>query len=201
MRILGIKSIVVKKRKPYTYYKTDNSKEYPNLLQQDFYSSSPGSKWVGDITYIYTINHGWIYLATVMDLFDRSIIGYAFSKSMATSITINALNMAIENRSFSNLVFHSDRGSQYTSKLYEDTLTELGIIHSYSKKGYPYDNSSMESFNSILKKELVYNSKYYDFSDASYSISEYINWYNNCRIHSYLGYQSPYSFFLNHCSI
>lgn len=198
MKLLGIRSIVIKKRRPSISYKFDHSKSYPNLLQQDFYALKPGSKWVGDITYIYTVHHGWVYLATVMDLFDRSIIGFDFSKSMSTSIAINALNMAISNRSISNLIFHSDRGSQYTSNLFEKTLLDLNIKHSYSKKGYPYDNSSMESFNSLLKKELVYTTKYFTFHEAKSSILDYIHWYNNIRIHSYLDFVSPSSFFINY---
>lgn len=196
MKSLNIRSIVTKKRKPYISYKIDNSKSYPNLLNQDFFANRPGSKWVGDITYIYTTKHGWIYLATVLDLFDRNLIGYSFSKSMSSQIVIDALNMAISNRSFSNLIFHSDRGSQYTSNAFESLLSSLNISHSYSKKGYPYDNSSMESFNSLLKKELVYNVNYFDFEQAYSSICDYINWYNNIRIHSYLNYLSPSNFFL-----
>lgn len=198
MKVLGIKSIVTKKRKPSISYKIDNSKSYPNLLQQDFYANKPGSKWVGDITYIHT-SQGWLYLATVLDLFDRNLIGYSFSKKMDSSIVVDALNMAISNRPFSNLIFHSDRGSQYTSNVYENMLSNLGIKHSYSKKGYPYDNSSMESFNSLLKKELVYNTNYFSFDCAIDSILDYINWYNNFRIHSYLNYLSPSAFFLNYC--
>lgn len=198
MKSLNIRSIVTKKRKPYLSYKTDNSKVYPNLLEQDFFANTPGSKWVGDITYIYTVKHGWVYLATVMDLFDRNLIGYSLSKSMSSQIAIDALNSAIANRPFSNLIFHSDRGSQYTSNSFEALLSNLNIKHSYSKKGYPYDNSSMESFNSLLKKELVYNVKYYDFDHALSSICDYINWYNNIRIHSYLGFVSPSTFYINH---
>lgn len=203
MKFLNIKSCVTRKFKPVSSSKKpiDNSNK-KNLLNQDFNASIPSSKWVGDITYIYTVKHGWTYLATVMDLFDLKIIGYYHSKRMTTDIVINALNMAVLNRGISNnLIFHSDLGSQYLSKDFESLLKSYNIIHSYSKKGCPYDNASMESFNSILKKELVNLTLYNSFDEAHFSIFEFIeSWYNNTRIHSSLGYVSPNQFYLNYCN-
>lgn len=204
MNFLNIHSIVVKKYKPYSSSKkkVDDSNKV-NLLNQNFSASKPSLKWVGDITYIYTLKDGWTYLATVMDLFDLKIIGYAYSKRMTTDIACKVLNMAITNRSISSdTIFHSDLGSQYTSKEYESLLSTLNNTHSYSKKGCPYDNASMESFNSILKKELVYTTTFKDFDEANLALIDFIEpWYNNSRIHSSLNYLSPNQFFNNYLAL
>lgn len=200
MRVLGLRSIVAKKWKAYGASQNQASKEYPNLLEQDFKTNVPGLKWVGDITYIYTKEQGWTYLATVMDLFDLKIIGWEYGKSMTDELAIKALQKATKNRKMNDeIIYHSDRGSQYTSNNYELKLKELGIIHSYSKKGYPYDNACMESFNSILKKELVNHKEYLSFNEAKMSLFEFIEgWYHNKRIHSSLNYQTPNQVFNNY---
>ena len=153
----------------------------------------PGEKLVGDITYIYTAKQGWTYLAIVMDLFDHKVIGYSYGLNMSDDLSVNALNKALANRPISkDCIFHSDRGVQYTSKRYETFLIENGIQHSYSKKGYPYDNAAMESFNATLKKEEVNHKKYADYNEARLSIFEFIeSWYNLKRIHSSIGYLTP----------
>lgn len=204
MKSLGISSIILKKYKPYPANRkaVDDSNKV-NLINRDFKAPSPSLKWVGDITYIYTKKDGWTYLAIVMDLFDLKIIGYSYSKSMSTDIVIEALNMAVSNRGINeNTIFHSDLGSQYTSNAFEALLKKLHIRHSYSKKGCPYDNASMESFNSILKKELVYTCSFYDYNQAKISLFEFIeSWYNNTRIHSSLNYLSPNQFYLNYLNL
>ena len=193
MKELGLRSIVVKKFNHSGKSKIDETKEYPNLLEQDFYAEKPSQKWVGDITYIYTIETGWTYLAIVMDLFDSKVVGWSYGLSMTDELVIDAFNKALINRGLEkNGIFHSDRGSQYTSNDYEELLATLSIKHSYSKKGYPYDNASMESFNAILKKEEVNNNTYQTFEEAKLVIFEFIEgWYNNKRIHSTLGYITP----------
>ena len=193
MKFLGLKSIIIKKYNHAGNFKTDNTKEYPNLLEQDFFSSIPSQKWVGDITYIYTKETGWTYLAIVMDLFDLKIIGWSYGLNMTDDLVIDALNKALINRGLNeDGIFHSDRGSQYTSNDYEKLLNTLKIKHSYSKKGYPYDNASMESFNAILKKEEVNVNNYETFEEAKLAIFEFIeSWYNNKRIHSTIGYITP----------
>lgn len=193
MKIMGLRSIVVKKWNHAGTSKTDNNKEYINLLEQDFFADKPSQKWVGDITYIYTIETGWTYLSIVMDLFDLKIIGWSYGKNMTDDLVIDAFNKAIINRGLSKGgIFHSDRGSQYTSNNFEKLLETLEIKHSYSKKGYPYDNASMESFNAILKKEEVNVSTYKTFEESRLAIFEFIEgWYNNQRIHSTLGYITP----------
>lgn len=154
MKILGIKSIIVKKFNHSGTSKTDNTKEYLNLLKQNFNADKPSQKWVGDITYIYTKETGWTYLSIVMDLFDLKIVGWSYGIDMTDELVIDAFNKAQINRGIDKEgLFHSDRGSQYTSNKFEKVLRDNGIKHSYSKKGYPYDNASMESFNAILKKK------------------------------------------------
>lgn len=193
MKFLGLRSITVKKFNHSGNSKTDDTKEYPNLLEQNFLADKPSQKWVGDITYIYIIETGWTYLAIVMDLFDLKVVGWSYGTSMTDDLVIDAFNKALINRGLErDGIFHSDRGSQYTSNDYEKLLSTLKIRHSYSKKGYPYDNASMESFNAILKKEEVNNNKYETFEEAKLVIFEFIeSWYNNKRIHSTLGYISP----------
>ena len=193
MKNLNLRSIVVKKYNHASSDKADNTKEYINLLEQDFFASIPSQKWVGDITYIYTKETGWTYLAIVMDLFDLKIVGWSYGLDMEDDLVIDALKKALINRGLNkDGIFHSDRGSQYTSNEFEKLLTNLNIKHSYSKKGYPYDNASMESFNAILKKEEVNVNNYETFKEAKLAIFEFIeSWYNNQRIHSTLGYITP----------
>ena len=128
-----------------------------------------------------------------MDLFDLKVVGWSYGVNMTDDLVIDAFNKAMINRKLNkNGIFHSDRGSQYTSNDYERLLEELEIKHSYSKKGYPYDNVSMESFNAILKKEEVNVNNYETFEEAKLAIFEFIeSWYNNNRIHSSIGYITP----------
>ena len=193
MKLLGLRSITIKKYNHSGNSKTDDTKEYPNLLEQDFFAEKPSKKWVGDITYIYTKETGWTYLAIVMDLFDLKIVGWSYGLNMTDDLVIDAFKKALINRGLNeDGIFHSDRGSQYTSNDYEELLNTLKIKHSYSKKGCPYDNASMESFNTILKKEEVNVNNYETFEDAKLAIFEFIeSWYNNIRIHSTLGYITP----------
>lgn len=193
MKILCLRSITVKKFNHSGNSKTDHTKEYPNLLEQDFFADKPSKKWVGDITYIYTKETGWTYLAIVMDLFDLKVVGWSYGLNMTDNLVIDAFNKATINRKLNkDGIFHSDRGSQYTSKHFEKLLKDLKIRHSYSKKGYPYDNVSMESFNAILKKEEVNVNNYETFNEAKLAIFEFIeSWYNNQRIHSTIGYITP----------
>ena len=192
MKKLGIKSIIVKKFNHKGNSKVDeNGKK--NLLEQNFKAEKPSEKWVGDITYIYKKETGWTYLAIVMDLYDLKIIGWSYSENMTAELVTSAFRKAEEQRKIEKgMIFHSDLGSQYTSNEYERILLENGVKHSYSKKGYPYDNASMESFNAILKKEEVNVNTYATFKEAKKAIFEFIeSWYNNIRIHSSLNYKTP----------
>lgn len=192
MKALGLRSIIVKKFNHSGNKKVDD-KNKENLLEQNFKAERPSEKWVGDITYIYTKETGWTYLAAVMDLYDLKIIGWSYGKNMTSELVIEAFRKAKAERGVTKeMIFHSDLGSQYTSKEYEKVLLENNVKHSYSKKGYPYDNASMESFNAILKKEEVNVNKYETFKEAKLAIFEFIeSWYNNTRIHSSLDYRTP----------
>ena len=192
MKELGLRSIIVKKFNHSGSKKVDD-KNKENLLAQDFKATKPSEKWVGDITYIYTKETGWTYLAIVMDLFDLKIIGWSYGINMTAQLVIDAFKKAQKERKIENgMIFHSDLGSQYTSNEYENLLLEKNVKHSYSKKGYPYDNASMESFNAILKKEEVNVNTYETFNEARLAIFEFIEgWYNNTRIHSSLDYKTP----------
>lgn len=136
MKFLKLRSIVVKKYNHLGSSKNDNSKEYPNILEQDFFADKPSQKWVGDITYIYTKETGWTYLAIVIDLFDLKVVGWSYGLNMTDDLVIEAFNKAMINRKLNkDGIFHSDRGSQYTSNDFEKLLEDMGIKHSYSKKG------------------------------------------------------------------
>lgn len=192
MKELGLRSITIKKFNHNGNKKVDD-KNKENLLEQNFIAERPSEKWVGDITYIYTKETGWTYLAIVMDLYNLKVIGWSYGLNMTTELVVSAFEKAKEEREIrKGMIFHSDLGSQYTSKEYEKILLENNVKHSYSKKGYPYDNASMESFNAILKKEEVNVNTYETFKEARLSIFEFIeSWYNNTRIHGTLGYKTP----------
>ena len=179
------------KYKPAHNGKTDG-KYYKNRLKQNFKTKKPNRVWTGDITYIKT-KIGWVYLAVVIDLFNREVIGYATSKRMTVELVKQALANAIGKRGRSDgLIFHSDRGCQYSSKAYQKMLKEYGIIGSMSRHGCPYDNSCVESFFATLKKERIYRREYFGLNDFRFDMFRYVElFYNRKRRHSYLGYVSP----------
>lgn len=191
MKRFDIKAIVYKKFRPFLSKVKVEDRE--NILKRDFSTTSINQKWVTDITYIHTIKDGWCYLASVMDLHSKKIIGYSMDKNMDTALAINAVRNAYEVQKPSKPpVLHSDLGSQYTSKDFSRYVLGLKIMHSFSGKGCPYDNACIESFHASLKKEEVNLVKYYDFDAARLAIFEYIeSWYNRKRIHSSIGYITP----------
>lgn len=164
----------------------------PNLLQREFSVISPNTAYVGDITYIPT-REGWLYLAVVIDLFSRAVVGYSMGSRMTTNLVNNALLMALWKRKPARgLIFHSDRGSQYASDSYRNILTTHGIKASMSRKGNCWDNAVAESFFHTLKIELVHHSDYATREEAKASIFEYIEvFYNRQRSHSFNGYEAP----------
>jgi len=191
MKEIDIRSIVVKK---YRYYSSScNIQAKENLLNRDFSTSGINQKWCTDITYIHTVKDGWTYLASVMDFHSKKIIGYSHSKNMAAELAVEALkNACLNTESTKGIILQSDLGTQYTSDLFSREVKHHGIIHSFSRKGNPYDNACIESFHSLLKKEEVHQRKYYDFTAAKAAIFEYIeSWYNRSRIHSSIGYMTP----------
>nr|CRG98348.1 transposase [Clostridium perfringens] len=193
MRELGIKSIIIKKYKPTSKKKPKEGLE--NLLKRDFTTTSINEKWVGDITYIKTQKDGWCYLASVLDLHSKKIVGYSFGKNMTNDLVIAALKNACYLQDISKdnkIIFHSDLGSQYTSNDMKNLCNEFNIIQSFSQKGCPYDNACIESFHAVLKKEEVYRNTYEKYEDAKKSIFQYIeSFYNSKRLHSALDYNTP----------
>lgn len=191
MKELNICSIVVKKYRHYTEKTSVENRE--NLLNRDFSTTGIHQKWCTDITYIHTSKDGWTYLASVMDLHSKKIIGYAYDTSITAELAVKAVKNACLNAKNTNgIILHSDLGSQYTSSIFENYLKTKGILHSFSRKGNPYDNACIESFHSVLKKEEVNCNKYYDFKIAKTAIFEYIeSWYNRKRIHSSINYRTP----------
>lgn len=164
----------------------------PNLLQQNFSANRPNEKWVSDITYIWT-EEGWLYLAVVMDLCSRKVLGWALCERMTKQLVIDALQMAIWSRKPpKGLILHSDRGSQYCSHDYQKLLTLHGIVCSMSKRGDCYDNASMESWNHSFKVEAIHGEKFATRAIAKNHVFEYIEiYYNRKRLHSMIGYKSP----------
>ena len=191
MKNLGIRSVILKKYRPYS--KKVKIEDRTNILNQDFSTKDINEKWTGDITYIHTIKDGWCYLASVMDLHTRKIVGYSFGKNMTTELVIKALeNAYISQKPDKDLIFHSDLGSQYTSLEFINYTKNKRIIQSFSKKGCPYDNASIESFHATLKKEEVYRFKYFDYNSARVKLFEYIEgWYNRKRIHGSIDFMTP----------
>jgi putative transposase len=191
MKKLGLKAIQAKKFK-VTTDSEHNKPVAPDLLQQYFTAVCANEKWVSDITYIWT-GAGWLYLAVVMDLYSRSIIGWSLQKRMTQQLVCDALTMGLFRRGFpKGVIIHSDRGSQYCSKRYQKLLRQNQLICSMSRKGCCYDNAAMESFFHSLKVELVYRETYVTREQARQSIFKYIEvYYNRQRRHSAIGYQIP----------
>jgi transposase InsO family protein len=184
------------KRKFVVTTDSDHNNEIaPNILNRDFYTSTPDKKYVGDITYIQT-TQGWLYLATVIDLYSRKVVGWSIDENMKTSLIIDALDMAIKTRNpSSGLIFHSDRGSQYSSNSFKYILQTNNIRQSMSRKGNCWDNAVAESFFHTLKTELFYQESLKNKAKTNEMIFEYIEiFYNRKRRHSYNNYLSPSKF-------
>lgn len=165
-----------------------------NILDRDFKATRPDEKWAGDITYILTVE-GWLYLAVVLDLHSRKVVGWSMNKEMKTELVLDALNMAVLDRKpNTGLLFHSDRGVQYASEAFKARLKQLGIQQSMSRKGNCWDNACVESFFGTMKQEgcsILFKSR----QEARICIFEYISgFYNKRRLHSTLGYLSPDQF-------
>jgi putative transposase len=191
-------NIRAKTRRRFVPRTTDSTHQQPvadNALDRNFTAMAADRKWVADITYVPTAQ-GWLYLAAVLDLFSRKIVGWSMAAHMKTDLVRDALQMALQRRDpKQGLLHHSDRGVQYASDEYQKLLIDQGIQISMSGKGDCWDNAVMESFWATLKMELVYQQEYATQMEARLSIFEYIEvFYNRQRLHSSLGYVSPESF-------
>ena len=187
----GLRAKAAKKFKATTNSK-HNLPVAPNLLQQDFSAPAPNCKWVSDITYLWT-EEGWLYLAVVIDLFSRMVIGWALSERMTADLTCQALQMALWRRHMPrDVILHSDRGSQYCSTLYQGLLAKYHLVCSMSAKGNCYDNACAESFFHTLKVEVIHGERFLTRDDMRRIVFEYIEIdYNRSRRHSANGYLSP----------
>lgn len=167
----------------------------PNLLDRDFTAYAPNQKWAGDISYIWT-GEGWLYLAVVIDLYSRRVIGWAVSDRLKQDLAIRALTMAINlRRPPKGCIFHSDRGSQYCSYAYQKILRQHGLLPSMSGKGNCYDNAAVETFFKSLKAELIWRHSWQTRREVELALFQYINgFYNPRRKHSTLGWKSPLAF-------
>ena len=193
MREMGLKSRVVQHFTPTTTQSDPMKQPADNKLDRDFTADAPNRKWVTDITYLATAA-GWVYLAAVVDLFSRKVVGWSIGASLATELVSDALRNAIERRrpDGKRLLHHSDRGSQYTSDAYQQTLKRLGITCSMSHRGCCYDNAVMKRFFWSLKYEWTNHERFANLEEARLSVFKYIEtFYNPVRLHETLHYLSP----------
>ena len=164
----------------------------PNVLARRFEASRPDERWVTDITYLWT-HQGWCYLAVILDLFSRAVVGWALDRTLSTELPLDALNMAIRRRRpRAGLLHHSDRGCQYTSREYREVLAQLGVDVSMSRTGNCWDNAVAESFFATMKTELFYRHSWATIEELRSALFEYIEvFYNRRRLHSSLDYRTP----------
>jgi putative transposase len=197
-RLMKGQGLCGRQNRRYRVQTTDSNHNHPiapNRLAQAPKASAPNQLWVGDITYIHT-QQGWLYLAGILDLFSRKIVGWAMADTIDSTLVLKALSMALLHRHPpADLLFHSDRGVQYAAESFRSALAESGLVPSMSRRANCYDNAAMESFWSTLKLELVYRRDFATHRQAKSEIFDYIeSFYNRQRIHSALGFVSPAAF-------
>jgi putative transposase len=197
-RLMREQNLSGRQRKRFRIRTTDSNHDLPiapNRLAEAESPKAPNQIWVGDITYILT-TEGWLYLASVMDLYSRKVVGWAMSEHIDTKLVLDAWNMAKCHRPIPpGLLFHSDRGVQYASHPFRNALEQSGAIPSMSRKANCYDNAAMEAFWSTLKLEMIYRQRFATRREARQAIFDYIeSFYNRKRIHSSLNYLSPEEF-------
>lgn len=196
MKEMGLKSRIYRRFKPATTVADPSQQPAPNLLNQEFQAASPNQKRVADITYLPT-SSGWVYLAVVLDLFSRKVVGWSMSNGLATEVITDAMRKAIQDRkpSAGTLLHHSDRGCQHTSESFQDLLRTFQITCSMSRTGCCYDNAVAERFFWSLKHQWTKFESYEDLDDAKMSVFKYNEtFYNPVRLHQTLENLSPYQF-------
>jgi transposase InsO family protein len=197
-RLMREQNLCGRQKKRFRVRTTDSRHQEPvapNRLAQAPAPTGPDQLWVADITYVQSAA-GWVYVAAILDLYSRRIVGWAASRRIDTELVLMALSMALTHRRPpSGLIFHSDRGVQYASADYRRALARVGLIASMSRKANCYDNATMEAFWSTLKLELIYRCEFRDMSQLRPALFDYIEvFYNRQRLHSSLGYQTPAGF-------
>ena len=189
MKEMGLKSLRVRSKKDWKDW--HKLHEFNNILRQNFTAKAPNLVWVGDCTQ-FTYQHKTYYLCAILDLFSRKVIAYKISAKASTQLVTATFKAALKTRQPSDhLIFHSDRGCQYTSYAFRQLLLQYGITQSFSHTKNPYDNSVMEAFFSSLKQEEIYRTSYRSFADCKAHIHEYMNFYNTRRPHSTNSYSTP----------
>lgn len=187
MKELGLQSVGVNAKREYI----KDRRVRRNIINRDFKAEAPNMRWVGDITQFW-FNENKYYICAILDLYSRKVVGYKVSKNSSTKLVSSTLRTAYEQRGCpQNLIFHSDRGAQYTSKAYTALLSSYGITQSFSHKGFPCDNAVIESFFSFLKREELHRRIYRSERDFLQRLDEYISYYNSQRPHRYNGYKTP----------
>ncbi len=203
-RLMRENNLAVKPRKGYrnTTDRNESHPVAPNVIQRDFTATEPSSKWVGDVTAVAT-DEGWLYVAPMIDLFNREVIGLACGEKNDQNLTLKALEAAIAMHGASKgLIHHSDRGSTYTASSYRESLERHGIFCSMSRKGDCWDNGVAESFFATLKKELIYRHHFATRAEAALAIFEYVEvFYNRIRLHSSNDYCSPVDYRKNNTKV
>lgn len=191
MRGLGL-NVVPSKHHVATTQQDERHPKAPNLLDRDFSATKPDQRWVADITYVWTAT-GWVYVAAILDLFSRAVVGWSIDVTLTRTLPLRALHMALGRRCPSaGLLQHTDRGSQYTSREYREELERHGIIVSMSRTANCWDNAVAESFFATLKKELIHRRTWQDLAEVRAAAFDYIEvFYNRRRLHSTLAYRTP----------
>ncbi|GAA1375953.1 hypothetical protein GCM10009612_73410 [Streptomyces beijiangensis] len=194
MRAAGISGRHLQKGKRTTVQDARVPKA-PDLLERDFTAPRPNVRWCGDITYL-PVGKEWMYLATVIDIHSRRVVDWSMAEHMRADLVIDALEAAVATRggSVDGVIFHSDRGTQYTSAAFSSACRKHGIRRSMGRVGSSYDNAMAESFFASIKRELLYGESWLENSEARMAVFSWLAWYNNRRRHSALGHISPVEF-------
>ena len=197
MRILGLRGVIRGKTSVRTTLGDAAAPRPADLVKRQFRAAAPNALWVADLTYVRT-HSGWVYVAFVVDVFSRYVVGWQISRSLHTKLVLDALNMAYWRRrgqELTGLIHHSDRGGQYLSIRYTERLAEAGVVPSVGSKGDSYDNALAESFNGLYKTELIrHQGPWTGLEDVEHATLEYVDWFNARRLHGELGMVPPSEF-------
>jgi putative transposase len=202
MREAGLRG-VVRGKSPRTTRPAPETARPSDLVRRDFTAPAPNTLWVADITYIRTFS-GWVYAAFVIDVFSRMVVGWQVATSLYTDLALDALEMALWRRrragaDLAGLVHHSDRGVQYRAIRYTERLDQAAAVASVGSRGDSYDNALAEAFNSLFKAELIRNKgPWTSINDVEVAVAEYIDWFNQRRLHGELGHVPPAEFEAHH---